>query len=105
MINLPSEPSLSHLKDKCIVCERENKPMSKEHIFPQWLLERTKTRKEKIGWIYGKVSAGKCTIPICEECNRDLGTELEGPVSGIFKLIESGNGFNDYEAELLIRWM
>lgn len=105
MINLPSEPKLSHFKDMCIVCECENKNMSKEHIYPQWLLDRTKTRKEQINWIYGKASADKCTIPICEECNHDLGTQLEGPVSSIFESIESGNGFNDYEAELLIRWM
>ena len=104
-MNLPSEPRFSHFKDKCIFCERKNIPMSREHIFPQWLLKRTKTRKEPISWINGKVPASNCTIPICGECNSQLGTKLEGHISEIFDSIENGKGFNDYEAELLVRWI
>ena len=42
------------------------------------------------GWIYGKVPADQATVPLCEECNSKLGTELEGPVRTIFNAIESG---------------
>jgi hypothetical protein len=56
-------------------------------------------------WVYGKVPADRATVPLCEECNCQLGTELEGPVKEIFNAIESGKGFNDSDAELLIRWM
>lgn len=101
----PSEPSFSHFRNKCIVCECDDKEMSKEHIFPQWLLNRTNTRKDKINWLGRKVPASSCTIPICVDCNAQLGIELEGPVSKIFESIENGNGFNDCEAELLVRWL
>lgn len=79
--------------------------MNKEHIFPQWLLERTNSKKDMINSPYGKIPADKYTIPLCEECNSQLGHELEDPVSRIFASIEAGNGFTDYDAELLIRWM
>ena len=79
--------------------------MNKEHIFPQWLLDHAKTRKDMIDWVYGKVPADQATVPLCKECNSQLGRELEGPVKAIFSAIESGEGFNDSDAELLVRWM
>ena len=45
------------------------------------------------------------TIPLCAECNRSLGKGLESPVSMIFEDLEAGNGINDREAELLVRWL
>lgn len=45
------------------------------------------------------------TIPLCEECNKNLGDELEASVTKIFQDLEQGNGINDREAELLIRWL
>lgn len=104
-IHLPSEPTLKHFKDQCVCCERTGQKMNREHIFPKWLLQHTNTRKDMFGWIYGKVPADQATVPLCEECNSKLGTELEGPVRTIFNAIESGEGFNDNDAELLIRWM
>lgn len=104
-IHLPSEPTLKHFKHRCVCCQRTGQKMNREHIFPQWLLKHTKTKKDSFSWIYGKVPADQITVPICEECNTRLGTELEGPVAEIFNAIESGRGFNDNDAELLIRWM
>lgn len=98
-------PSFKHFKDKCIICEEKNKKMNKEHYFPQWLLKRTKSEKVNFGTFYGKLPGKKCTVPICIECNEKLGSELESPVSKIFENIESDKGFNDYEAELLVRWI
>ena len=99
------EPTLKHYKHQCVCCERTGQKMNKEHIFPKWLLQHTNTRKDMFDWVYGKVPGDKATVPLCEECNSKLGTELEGPVKKIFDAIESGEGFNDNDAELLIRWM
>lgn len=104
-IHLPSDPSFTHFKKQCVCCQRTGRKMNKEHIFPQWLLDHTKTRKDMFDWVYRKVPADQATVPLCEECNSQLGTELEGPVKAIFNAIESGEGFNDNDAELLIRWM
>lgn len=101
----PGEPTLKHFKNMCVCCERAGQPMNKEHIFPKWLLQHTKTQKDTFDWIYGKVPADQATVPLCVDCNTQLGTELEGPVCAIFKAIEEGRGFNDNDAELLVRWM
>jgi hypothetical protein len=45
------------------------------------------------------------TIPICKTCNQILGRELESPVQHIFHRVENGEGINDYDADLLVRWM
>ena len=79
--------------------------MNKEHIFPQWLLHRAKARKDLFSSLYGNIPADQITVPLCEDCNSRLGKELELPVARVFETIESGKGFNDYEAELLIRWI
>lgn len=102
---LPQAPSFAHFKNICVCCEQSGKQMNKEHFYPQWLLKRTKTQKDLFSTPYGKIPADQFTVPLCMECNSLLGRELELPVSIIFDSIESGHGFNDYEAELLIRWM
>lgn len=101
----PSDPSFSHFKEKCVCCEQSDKKMNKEHLFPQWLLKRTKASKDLFSSPYGPIPGDKLTVPLCCECNSLLGEVLEKPVSRIFESIESNQGFNDYEAELLIRWM
>ena len=101
----PSAPNFSHFKDFCICCEQSGKEMNKEHFYPQWLLRRTKTQKDLFSSPYGEIPADQITVRLCKDCNSKLGKELESPVSKVFDCIESGKGFNDYEAELLIRWM
>jgi hypothetical protein len=44
-------------------------------------------------------------LPLCEECNRDFGAQLEGPMSRLLDEIERGDGLSDDDAELAIRWM
>lgn len=104
-MKLPSEPSFHHFKKQCICCEEAGKKMNKEHFYPQWLLKRTNTQQDLFASPNGKIPAISLTVPLCEECNSRLGEELEAPVSIVFDSIESGKGFNDYEAELLMRWM
>jgi len=105
MTHLPSEPSFSGFKEKCICCEHTGKLMNKEHFFPQWLLKGTSCEKTLFSSPYGKIPGRKLTIPLCEDCNSKLGSNLEAPVSKIFENIERGMGFNDNDAELLVRWM
>ncbi|CAI6035703.1 hypothetical protein PAECIP112173_00811 [Paenibacillus sp. JJ-100] len=95
------------VKQLCISCTERGKKTNKEHIFPQWLLKKTNTFSNPITGTAGnkKIPGKHCVIPICEECNSELGRILELPVSKIFERIENNQGFNDFEAELLVRWM
>jgi hypothetical protein len=98
--------SLKHLKLKCAACERSGRDMNKEHVFPRWLILRTNTHNTGIRWAeHKRLPALKATIPLCTECNRIFGKELEEPVSKLFNEIESHRGISDLDAELLIRWL
>jgi len=80
--------------------------MTKEHIFPLWLIERSGTAMTGIRWLCRKwISAKAATIPLCAKCNKDFGEILEVPASRIFKDLESDRGLSDAEAEILIRWL
>lgn len=104
-IHLPSDPSFKHYRDKCICCEESGKLMNKEHIFPLWLLERTNNCDILLNSPYGKIPGSKYTIPLCKECNSELGKKLESNVSRVFDDLETGKGATDHEVELLIRWL
>lgn len=80
--------------------------MNKEHLFPQWLIQKTGTHQTGIRWGEKRgVSALSATFPLCVECNSEFGQDLESPTSKLFNEIEKGQGMNDNEAELIIRWM
>lgn len=80
--------------------------MNKEHYFPRWLIERTRTVREGIEWGGARnVSALSATLPLCVRCNTDFGRDLESPMAMVFDDIESGRGVTDGEAELVVRWM
>jgi hypothetical protein len=94
---------LKHLKSKCAACERPGREMNKEHVFPRWLILRTNTHNTGIRWgELKRLPALKATIPLCTECNKILGKELEEPVSKLFDEIESHQGISDLDAELLM---
>ena len=65
---------LRQLKLRCIGCERVGQTMTQEHVFPRWLIDYAPAKKETIRWIDGRrVPAENATIPICNECNANLG--------------------------------
>ena len=84
-MNYPTTQSFSHFKHKCVCCEESGKEMSKEHLFPQWLLKMTNTEQDLFSSPYGKIPGISFTVPLCKECNSLLGTKLEAPVSKIFR--------------------
>jgi hypothetical protein len=95
-----------HMKKCCAGCQRRGVPMNKEHVFPKWLVLRTGTDKTSISWgPNNRASALAATLPLCTQCNKDFGDQLEGPTSRLFDDIEQGRGLSDEDAELLVRWM
>jgi len=92
-------------KLRCISCGITNVKFNKEHLFPVWLIKKTKTNKTSIRWSNKKISTMKATLPICIECNKEFSKNLEKPVSKIFDDLEFSRGISDNEAELLVRWM
>lgn len=96
---------MKRFKHKCAACGRISQKMSKEHFWPKWLIKRTGTNKTKVRWGDNKINPMSATIPLCQECNKDLGDGLEAPIAIVFQDLEQGNGINDREAELLIRWL
>jgi hypothetical protein len=101
------------LKLRCAGCNRVGRAMTHEHFFPRWLIEYADARREgitwpeKVGfeWKDRNVNPDKAVIPLCDDCNNAFGTELEGPVSQIFRGIDRRDGLSDLESELLVRWL
>lgn len=94
-----------NLRHKCIVCG-VNKPNTKEHVYPKWMLKLTNTLGNKINWVSGKKEVGSsCVFPICEECNKSLNENIEKPFQSVFKKLREGRKITDTEVEIVIKWM
>jgi hypothetical protein len=98
--------SMGKLKLRCVCCDRVGKTMTKEHVWPKWLIKYANLKEEGVAWHDGKmVNPNAATIPMCADCNHELGAKLEGRVSELFETMENGHGLTDTEAELLVRWL
>ncbi|HCJ4876918.1 hypothetical protein [Vibrio parahaemolyticus] len=92
-------------KKQCIGCDKKMKKPTKEHFWPKWLIRHTKMEKHKIVWFGGnEVYPLTATIPLCLECNSELGSKLEEPMMRLLVDIEAGKGISDNEAEVFVRW-
>lgn len=91
-------------KRVCVACGTQNPKITKEHFWPQWLIERTGTVKVRFT-PEKRIHPKSLVVPLCEVCNQDFGRELESPVARIFGEVEGGRGLSDNDAELLIRWL
>ena len=90
----------------CAGCGQVKQKMTKEHFWPRWLIEKTKTDSTGVRSMVGKfIPPSALTIPLCKECNDDFGKYLESPVAKIFNELENSKGISDFEAELLVRWL
>src|SRR5687768_18239183 len=79
---------------------------SKEHFWPDWLIEMTQTHRTSVR--FGpdqRINPKSFVVPLCDSCNKAFGRELEGPVAHAFRQLEAGHGISDIEAELIIRWL
>ena len=96
----------SKFRKQCVGCGDVSAPITKEHYFPVWLIDRTQTHADGIAW-GGKenVPALAATVPLCKRCNDDFGREIESPMARIFDDLEAGRGVSDLEAELFVRWL
>ena len=73
----------------CFICgaERESKKFNDEHILPDWVLTKYNLHNKSITLSNSvNFQYGKYTVSCCEECNTDLGRQLEIPVSRLLKL-------------------
>jgi hypothetical protein len=96
----------AQFKNRCAGCRKAGLKMTKEHLFPRWLIERSGTAMTGIRWLDRKwIPANAATIPLCAKCNKDFGKILEVPVSQIFNDLESDRGLSDAEAEILVKWL
>jgi hypothetical protein len=77
--------------------------MNKEHLFPQWLIDRTRTTGVKLG--DQDISPRSLKLPICVECNSDFNRHLEVPAKRILADLDEGRGISNNDAELFIRWL
>lgn len=96
---------MATFRQRCLACDTFSANMTKEHVWPKWLIAHTNTAGHPIRWINGKmVKPLAATFPLCSTCNADFGKELEAPVSKIVEDIETGRGMSDLEAEYFVRW-
>jgi hypothetical protein len=80
--------------------------MTREHYWPEWLIDHTNTVATGVKWSDGKkINPKAATFPLCYSCNQAFGAELESPMKGVLLDLEAGRGISDYEAELVIRWL
>src|SRR4051812_27942498 len=87
----------------CVACGKSDQQMTREHFWPQWLIERAAPRS--VRWHANRINAKSATVALCKDCNASFGSELESPMAKIFSDVESGLGLSDFEAELLVRWL
>jgi len=72
----------------CFICgaSKGSKKFNDEHILPDWLLKKYQLHSKKITLANGaNFLYGSYTIPCCEECNTNLGKQIETPVSKLLK--------------------
>lgn len=93
-------------RNTCAACGAVGTEMNKEHFWPDWLINRTRSHQTSVRFTTTKrINPKRLVVPLCKRCNKDFGRELEHPVSRIFEDLEAGRGASELEAELLIRWL
>jgi len=97
--------SLKSAKKRCLACEQAPKQITKEHLFPQWLIGHAEATTETIDWVGQKVLPSSVHVPLCEKCNSGFGSLLEQPMSELLPRVSAGGGLTDPECELLVRWL
>jgi len=97
---------VKRFKIECVACAARGVKITREHFWPLWLVELTRTGKTPVRWLPGhKVLPYSTTVPLCGRCNGDFNIELEVPTQRIFNDILAGLGLSANEAEIVVRWL
>jgi hypothetical protein len=96
---------------KCVYCGENNK-LSREHIFPRWVLKRQPNSEARFARHENRVSERVPTIrDVCASCNNGALSELDNYVLKLyntyFERIVPTNGqvLFEYDYDLLARWL
>lgn len=95
-------------KDSCFICgaDKKEKEFNDEHIIPKWLLRRLNLFNEKTTLPNGeKKNYSGYTISCCADCNFELGSFYETPLSTILKPEYKDLKDNIENRKLIFKWM
>jgi hypothetical protein len=80
--------------------------MNKEHVWPEWLITKTRTHLTEVRHSPGKkVNPRSMTVPLCVDCNSAFGETLENPMKKVLADLEAGLGLSDQQCSILVRWL
>lgn len=99
------------VQKKCFICgaDRNSKVFNDEHVLPNWILTKYKLHNQSINLPNSrKYKYSKYKVPCCMECNLELGTYLENPISKLLKshpieIVET-IGRDENNLQLLFDW-
>lgn len=77
-------------KKACFLCGETDKNLTKEHIFPKWLLKKYNLYDKKIKILLNEttISYRNLTIPCCLDCNGKYLSIIEDKMKKFSKKIE-----------------
>jgi hypothetical protein len=96
---------------KCVYCG-ENKKLSREHIFPRWIIKRQPSSDVRFARHENRVSERVSTIKdVCASCNNGVLSELDNYALELYdsyfeRVVPiKGRVLFNYDYDLLARWM
>lgn len=91
-------------KNCCFICGQIFKKLSREHLFPKWLLGDTNSYDERLTLPNRtRFFFRKMVIPCCESCNGIVVSNLDNKAKSIFE--KSCKNISDKEKTVLFQWI
>lgn len=85
---------------RCFLCGTTTSKITKEHIFPKWILKKFSLFNQHLKLINGSnISYKKLTIPCCNKCNNEHLSKLEKKFK---EIIDSNNNELTFNQEIII---
>jgi hypothetical protein len=97
-------------KDTCFICGalKTEKEFNDEHIIPVWILKRFNLFNENVTLPNGEQRKySRYKISCCRDCNSELGSFYERPLSEILKpeYEDLKENFKEEDGKLIFKWM
>ncbi|MBM0837752.1 hypothetical protein [Staphylococcus epidermidis] len=91
-------------KKACFLCGETDKNLTKEHIFPKWLLKKYNLYDKKIKILLNEttISYRNLTIPCCLDCNGKYLSIIEDKMKKILQ--KNRNQIQEEEEEAIFLW-